>query len=218
MDGNGVYVATATDPGYSIVTKVPYAVAMIPASSSLLVEEIVRLIDLSWKNVYSGNQFTTSGFQKMANLSLDIISSSKLRDTDANATEANFYTNEYLRKCVINKALMIPADKGLIFSPKVGFPSMYDATTLGIQNDKVSFNSYKNPIGTSTTEITCGQFYQNYFKHYSPTVINDSKAYLQSTHPHMTFGSILYAAYNNQIGNINGKSTSSASASTLIPS
>ena len=212
----GIVKSYVPSGGYILVEKVPYAIAFIPASSSLIVEEMIRLIDDNWAGVATGNKFGTQGFQKMSDVSQKTLALAKLNDVpDGNASEAAYYAKEYINACIVSEALKIPQNKAKVFSPSKPYPAMFDPVPLSINTKSVSFHKYDG----SSDYQTCQYIYDHYFK--DATYVAAITAYMEEkasgANPNIDVTSVTFnEAWREQTGDalLNRVGTISKAAAT----
>lgn len=154
----GLINYSVPDGGYKKVDDVPYAIAFIPASSSLIVSIFIDMIDDNWNSVNLGNKFSTLGFQEMSRISQRALMLSQLEDI--NASTAVYNMNQYVRTCLIIEALKTPTNRQKLIHPSTTFPDMFDPDNFdgNVSDVQVTILNALNSYQTGT----CAELYTSY--------------------------------------------------------
>jgi len=206
----GLINYSVPDGGYRVVEDVPYAIAAIPSISSTIVSFFIDTIDDNWFGVNLGGKFSSLGFQGISNISKDAMLFAKLSSiSDLNGTVTGKMTrdlNQYIRKCLINKALAVAGNKKILYSPSKPFPDMFDPSIYNgnIGAETVSFDDGIDAYGIGVNgdaTSTCSKLYTKYVANVSNDIETGMKKILKSRHQEIDPDSAsLNEAYRDQIG------------------
>ena len=160
----GIINYPTPDGGYKKVEDVPYAIAFIPSSVSLIVSLFIDLIDDNWNGVNIGNKFSTLGFQKTARLTKEAMILAKFRDLNVSGGDVAHDMNQYIKTCLITEALKVPGNEYILQHPSKPFPDMLDPTIFkgNIGSKTVTFDNGVDSNGSAASNITCSYAYNKY--------------------------------------------------------
>jgi len=120
--------------GYKEVNNVPYVIAAIPGTISLLVTVMVDTIDSNWGSVQVGNVYSSLGFQGMPTIvrdavvlaNLPSVESPSIDDSNSTLQGISHNVNQYVKHCLLGKAIEASkANSALIRNPSLAFPDMW---------------------------------------------------------------------------------------------
>ncbi|MBD3795547.1 MAG: conjugal transfer protein TraG N-terminal domain-containing protein, partial [Epsilonproteobacteria bacterium] len=188
------------DGGYKKVEDVPYAMAFIPSSASLLVSAFIDLVDNNWFGVAEGNQFSTLGFQKTSEISKEALIIAKLKDINVASSGAVYDMNQYIKVCLIDQGLKSPANTHILTHATKPFPDMFDpANYVGnLSSQRVSFTDSN---GTDVVDATCEDVYDTYVLSKASTIETEMGELLQKRFPTVDLNSATFnEGWREQIG------------------
>ncbi len=162
----GLITYNVPDGGYKKVEDVPFAIAAIPTSASLLVSVFIDLIDDNWGSISVGSQFSSLGYQGISRLSKEAMMISQLEDIDdANISATAYNLNQYIKHCLIRKGFEVDnKNRHTLTHPSVPFPDMWDPANYagGLASATVSFDGNKDADGQPVDGVTCATLYAAY--------------------------------------------------------
>ena len=218
----GIINYVTADGGYMKVEEVPYAIAAIPASASLLVSLFIDLVDTNWNSISLGNKFSTLGFQEVSHISKVAMIISQLKSIKNPSIGAIAYNlNQYTKHCLLEEGLKDPNNKQILTHPTKPFPEMFDPSIYNgnLTNTTVTF---EDANGTVVNQ-TCQSLYATYVSGVSGDIETGMKELLQERFPDMNPDDANFnESYREQIGdNANivgniGKAMATLSASRAL--
>jgi len=162
----GLITYNVPDGGYKKVEDVPFAIAAIPASSSMLVSLFIDLVDNNWGSISVGSQFSSLGYQGISRLNKEAMMISQLEDIDdANISATAYNLNQYIKHCLIRKGFELDnKNRHTLTHPSKPFPDMWDPANYagGLASATVSFDSNKDADGQPVDGVTCATLYAAY--------------------------------------------------------
>ncbi|WP_428739847.1 conjugal transfer protein TraG N-terminal domain-containing protein [Sulfurimonas sp.] len=196
----GLINYSTPDGGYKKVEDIPYMMAFIPSSSSLLVSLFDDLIDKYWFGIGDGSKFSTLGFQQVSQITKEAILIADMKDINQSKNGGLYNMNQYIKACLITQALNVSASNyhTLTHAEQV-FPTMFDPAQYdgNIGSKTVTFQDANN----TTFNGTCSQAYTNYISSQATAIETQMGDLLTARFPTVdTNNATFNEAWRDQIG------------------
>ncbi|WP_457748581.1 conjugal transfer protein TraG N-terminal domain-containing protein, partial [Sulfurimonas sp.] len=205
------------DGGYKKVENVPYAIAFLPSSASLIVSLFIDLIDDNWDSVNIGNRFSTIGFQGTANISKQAIIIANMRDIDHAKNGYVYDMNQYIKHCLVEQGLKSPLNYHKLTHPSKPFPDMFNPADYNgsLETKTVTFDNEVDANGSSVVNITCGDAYTKYVSSRTSDIETDMSKLLKDRYNIDPESATFNEAWREHIGdNVNTVGTITKAMST----
>jgi hypothetical protein len=190
------------DGGYQKIEDVPWAISMFTASTMLLVNLTIDVIDESSSQVHTANKFSSIGFQEISRATREALNlGSFVSAADNNSSMYEYDLNTYLKECIIKNALEYKANAVNVYSPTLTYPDNLNPANFNVNfgDDLIDYIDYHS--NAQINNMKCSDAYTILVKNNSSKVLNSIKTKIETLNPTKDFTSAsANEAFRQQIG------------------